>query len=180
MDAIAKESVNLISVVERTGIELVRSGSRHVGLCPFHIDTVPSFFVFPDNHFKCFGCQEHGDVINFVQKFYSCDFKEALKYLGIEQGELTPEKRQEIKRLRQRRELVKAFRRWEVDASNEAGLLFRSATKVLANIKTEEHLDRVGSLYHGLESWQYHFDILVGNDDEAKLGLFNAGYYRDI
>jgi hypothetical protein len=47
----------------------------------------------------------------------------------------------------------------------------------LGNIKTEADLETYGHLYHGLESWQYHLDILVGNDDEAKLGLYNAGLY---
>jgi hypothetical protein len=97
--------------------------------------------------------------------------------LGIEQGELTQEKRQEIKRLKHKRELVKQFREWEARAADYAALLYRCTRKLLGNIKTEADLETYGHLYHGLESWQYHLDILVGNDDEAKLGLYNAGLY---
>jgi DNA primase len=172
-----KQSLDLASIVEGAGIELKRSGSRNVGTCPFHSDETPSFCVFPDGHFKCFGCGEHGDVIDFVQRFHNCDFKEALSILGIRPEGLTPEKREELKQLQRQRERVKAFRKWEVDASNEAGMLCRCARKVLGNIKTEADLETYGHLYHGLESWQYHLDILVGNDDEAKLGLYNAGLY---
>ena len=172
-----KQGLDLPSTVEAAGIELERSGSRYVGLCPFHSDQTPSFFVFTDNHFYCFGCGEHGDAIDFVQRLHGCDFKEALKILGIDQGPLSKEQRQEIKRLQHRRELVKAFRQWESKATDEAAMLCRCAWKVLGDIQTEADLDRVGNIYHGLESWQYHLDILVGNDDEAKLGLYHAGYY---
>lgn len=173
-----KENIDLVSIIQDAGVDLKRSGSRHVGRCPFHEDREPSLFVFPDNRFKCFGCGEHGDAVDFIQKYHSVDFKGALQTLGIEQSKLTSEKQQEIKRVQHRRELAKAFRRWEAVARDEVGTLCRCARKLLGNIKTEADLDRVGGLYHGLESWQYHLDILSINDDEAKVGLYDAGYYN--
>lgn len=60
---------------------LRRSGLRLVGLCPFHKERTPSFFIFPDNHFHCYGCQAHGDVIDFVMRARGLNFIEAMKYL---------------------------------------------------------------------------------------------------
>lgn len=57
-------------------------GRRFQACCPFHEESSGSFFVFGDNKFKCFGCQEHGDAIDFVQKTLSMDFVEAVKYLN--------------------------------------------------------------------------------------------------
>jgi len=55
---------------------------RLCGLCPFHKENSPSFFIFTNsNTFHCFGCQAGGDVIEFVMKKFNIDFKEALKML---------------------------------------------------------------------------------------------------
>ena len=51
------------------------------GLCPFHEEKTPSFFIFPDNHFYCFGCQEHGSAIDFLMKTKNLDFVSAVKEL---------------------------------------------------------------------------------------------------
>ncbi len=59
-----------------------RIGRRFQACCPFHDESSGSFFVFADNKFKCFGCGEHGDAIDFVQKTLSMDFIEAVKYLN--------------------------------------------------------------------------------------------------
>lgn len=173
-----KDSIDLVSVVQRAGVELKSAGSRHVGLCPFHGDKTPSFYVFPDGYFKCFGCGEYGDAVDFVEKLHGCTFKEALGILGVEQGELTPEKREEIKKLQHQRELVKAFRRWEINAADEAAMLCRCCRQILGEIKTPEDLEKYGDRYHDLESYQYHLDILIDHDDQAKLGLYNAGDYE--
>jgi len=61
---------------------LRKVGSRFVGLCPFHQEKTPSFYIFPDNHWYCFGaCSEGGDVIKFVMKLRNLTFPEAVRYL---------------------------------------------------------------------------------------------------
>ena len=51
-------------------------------LCPFHSEKTPSFKIYhDDNHYHCFGCQEHGDAIDFIQKLHQSSFKEAVKLL---------------------------------------------------------------------------------------------------
>lgn len=61
---------------------LKKSGKALVGLCPFHQEKTPSFFIYPkSNSFYCFGCNRGGNVINFVRLLYGYSFKEAVKYL---------------------------------------------------------------------------------------------------
>lgn len=172
-----KAGIDLIAVMKAAGVDVKRSSSRWMACCPWHEDTVPSLVIYPDDHWYCFSCQDGGDVIDFIQKFHSCTFKEALGILGIEQGELTPEKREEIKRLQHRHELIKTFREWEAEASAEVGMFCRCCRKVLGQIKTEDDLDKYGERYHDLASYEYHLDVLVGNDDQAKFGLWEADYY---
>lgn len=52
------------------------------GLCPFHNERTPSFHIFKDNRFKCFGCGEHGSAIDFYMKQNNVDFISAVKQLS--------------------------------------------------------------------------------------------------
>jgi DNA primase catalytic core len=67
--AAIKLSYPLLDVVQRLGVALKRLGShRWQGLCPFHEDRNPSFFLDAERQrFVCFGCKERGDVIDFVR-----------------------------------------------------------------------------------------------------------------
>lgn len=68
----------LVDIVNYDGIRLRGSSSRFQGLCPFHEERTPSFFVYSDNWFHCFGCQKHGNVFNYVMETRKIDFKTAL------------------------------------------------------------------------------------------------------
>jgi DNA primase len=68
-------------------VTLRRSGSRLVGLCPFHDEKSPSFGINPAAGFyHCFGCGEGGDVISFVQKVEALSFSEAVERLAQKLG----------------------------------------------------------------------------------------------
>lgn len=54
---------------------------RMYGNCPFHSDRTPSFYIFPDNRFKCFGCQVHGTPIDYVMLRDNVSFLQAVKTL---------------------------------------------------------------------------------------------------
>ena len=49
--------------------------------CPFHNERTGSFKIFADNKYRCFGCGEYGDVIDFVQKIHQMNFLEAVRFL---------------------------------------------------------------------------------------------------
>ena len=62
-------------------------GGSLKGLCPFHDEKSPSFNVTPSkNLYYCFGCNEGGDVISFVQKIDSLSFVEAVETLARQTG----------------------------------------------------------------------------------------------
>lgn len=78
-----KQEADLKKVVESLGVELRRAGANWVGRCPFHNEKTGSFTVHPrNNHWKCYGCGEGGNAIDFVMKKKGCDFIEAVKYVA--------------------------------------------------------------------------------------------------
>lgn len=78
-----KQEADLKQVVGSLGVELRRAGANWVGKCPFHNEKTGSFTVHPrNNHWKCYGCGEGGNAIDFVMKSKGCDFTEAVKYVA--------------------------------------------------------------------------------------------------
>jgi DNA primase len=62
--------VDLAELVRTNGVELHQRGDKFVRLCPIHGEDHPSFYVFQDNHFKCFECGEYGDAVDFLRLVY--------------------------------------------------------------------------------------------------------------
>lgn len=60
---------------------LIELNKSNFALCPFHKEKTPSFKLFKDNHWKCFGCGEGGDVLDFIMKKNNLDFRQAIDYL---------------------------------------------------------------------------------------------------
>src|SRR5580700_4009873 len=58
-------------------VNLARSGKQWKGCCPFHGEKSPSFYVYEDGHYHCFGCGAHGDAIGFVMQSEGAGFMEA-------------------------------------------------------------------------------------------------------
>jgi hypothetical protein len=62
--------------------QLRARGTQLFGVCPFHEERTPSFIIFTnDNHFHCFGCGAHGDVITYLMETKHVTFMEAVKAL---------------------------------------------------------------------------------------------------
>jgi DNA primase len=101
-----------IDVVEEVGlvVALRKSGKSLQGLCPLHNERTPSFYVFPESQtWRCFGCNEGGDVFTFVEKHQGLDFREALLYLAEKAdvatedfGSANPEQEREAHALKER------------------------------------------------------------------------------
>ncbi len=72
-------------------VDLKSKNNSLWGPCPFHNEKTPSFHVYPSRGmFHCFGCQEGGDVVAFVQKFNGLDFWSAVTRLARAAGVEVP------------------------------------------------------------------------------------------
>lgn len=175
-----KKNIDIVPIIESAGMELKQRGQRWSGLCPFHSEKTPSFFVFHDNRFKCFGCGEHGDVIDFVQKFYDFDFKQACRFLGINhQGKITPKIRKEIEQRKRKAEAIRKFEEWRGQYLWHLGTLINKTEKLLKGV-TYEDLRWYCQLIDGLATWHYHSDILMTGSDEEKIKLYEDVNYDRI
>jgi hypothetical protein len=59
-------------------ISLRRAGNNWLACCPFHAEGEPSFTIYPDGHFHCYGCQANGDAVDFLQKHEKIDTAAAI------------------------------------------------------------------------------------------------------
>ena len=97
--AAVRERCDIVQIVGRH-VALKKSGRNHVGLCPFHNESTPSFSVSADKKlYHCFGCHVGGDVFDFIMRFQGLDFASALRHLaeqvGVELEAESPHVRQE-------------------------------------------------------------------------------------
>lgn len=115
-----------VDVVEEIGlvVSLQKSGKSFKGLCPFHNERTPSFYVFAESQtWRCFGCNEGGDIFTFVQKQQNLDFREALVYLAEKAGVAAGDEEQRSQEAEQeRREMHAAKER--LRRVNEDALLW--------------------------------------------------------
>jgi len=76
-------------------VPLTAAGKNFKGLCPFHDEKTPSFMVNRDRQmFKCFGCNEAGDVFTFLMKHEKMSYPEAVRTLAAKCGVTIPESAQ--------------------------------------------------------------------------------------
>jgi DNA primase len=81
-----KQRLDIQEIVKEY-VKLKPAGKNLFGLCPFHSEDTPSFSVNSElGIFKCFGCGESGDVIEFLMKIENLEFPEALKQLAKRAG----------------------------------------------------------------------------------------------
>ncbi|MFW5736315.1 MAG: DNA primase [Halanaerobium sp.] len=106
-----KENVDIVDLISDY-LELKKSGNRYKGLCPFHSEKTPSFFVNPDNNFyHCFGCGAGGDAINFVMEIENLTFIESIKMLAERSGMELPDLSDQQRQLYKEREKIFSLNR---------------------------------------------------------------------
>jgi DNA primase len=92
----------LAAIVARR-VRLARSGRQMKGCCPFHNEKTPSFYVYEDGQYHCFGCGAHGDAISFVMQSEGAGFMEAVERLAAEAGMEVPKPSPEAAEAERRR-----------------------------------------------------------------------------
>ena len=130
------DTADIVDVVSDF-VALKQRGANWIGLCPFHNDRRPSFYVSRAKGIcKCFACGEGGSAVNFIMKHEQLSYPEALRYLArkyhieIQEKELTDEE----KLAQTEREAMLMLNEWacsyfekqlhETDAGREIGLSY--------------------------------------------------------
>lgn len=96
-----KDAANIVEVVSEF-VTLRKSGSNYKGLCPFHDEKTPSFYVSPARGTcHCFGCGKGGNPVGFIMEHEQMTYPEALRWLArkyhieIKERELSDNERRE-------------------------------------------------------------------------------------
>jgi DNA primase len=105
--------VDLVELIGRT-VQLKRVGSQFRGLCPFHTEKTPSFYVRPQTQtYHCFGCDKSGSAFDWLMEREHLEFGEALRTLaqmtGVALPERTPQAEDETRRLHSALERAQTF-----------------------------------------------------------------------
>ena len=110
------DAAQIVDVVSEF-VTLRKRGVNFVGLCPFHDDKTPSFYVSPAKGLcKCFACGKGGNVVHFVMEHEQMTYPEALRWLAkkynieIKERELTDEEKQ-VQNIRESLFVVNEFAR---------------------------------------------------------------------
>ncbi|MFA5315850.1 MAG: DNA primase [Dehalococcoidales bacterium] len=160
-----------IDIVEVVGgyLPLNKSGHNFKGLCPFHKEKTPSFFIFPDRQsWHCFGaCGTGGDVFSFVMKKEGIGFGDALRMLAERAGvtlRARTEERQEEKE--------KLVRLYQINQS--AAQYFHEALDLPAAAVARQYLARREVNEQSVSDFQLGFS--PGGREALKRNLMELGY----
>jgi DNA primase len=83
---LVKQKTDIVELIGQY-VKLTKAGSNYKGLCPFHQEKTPSFFVHPEmGYYKCFGCGSSGDIFTWLMEMDSLTFPEALQELAKRAG----------------------------------------------------------------------------------------------
>jgi len=142
-DAFKPSIVDTVSMY----VDLRRSGTEFVALCPFHTEKTPSFSVNEDKGvYHCFGCGEGGDVISFIEKIEGVDFKAALAHLGLVGAPPISKPRKSKERI-----AAEAISTWAEEMSLTLSARMRVLARGMPDEKRDEYCSRQWTILETLD-----------------------------
>ena len=166
---IVKYGVSCREAAERYGVEVNHYG---MALCPFHNDRYPSLYV-ADDHYHCFACGEHGDVIDFVSKLFHLSLYDAAQKLAAD-FQLTPDKPPSAAALHAKRVQTEAQQLRENERlcfsvlSDYARVLRDWKVSCAPQSSAEAPNERFVEACHKLDEVEYYLDILCAGDSYER------------
>ena len=164
-----KYGVNCREAAERYGVSVNRQGKA---LCPFHNDRHPSLYV-ADDHFYCFACGAHGDVIDFVGKLFQLSPYDAARKLMAD-FHLSPDKPPSAAALHAKRIQTEAQQLRENERlcfsvlSDYAHVLRKWKVQYAPQSPDEPVHARFVEACRNLDQTEYHLDILCAGDSHER------------
>ena len=164
-----KTSINTREAAEHYGIEVNRYGKA---LCPFHNDRHPSMVVY-DDHYHCFACGEHGDVIDLVANLYGLPVLDTANKLandfGISQDKPSIKEMQEQLNRKSEAQRLRENEKLCFSALLAYMKLLQERKRVYAPRSPEdEPNDRFVQACHGLDYVEYLVDTLISGDSYER------------
>ena len=164
-----KYGVSCREAAKRYGVE-----DNHYGMaiCPFHNDRHPSLYV-ADDHYHCFGCGEHGDVIDFAAKLFGLPLYEAAQKLAAD-FHLTPDKPPSAAALHAKRIQTEAQQLRENERlcfsvlSDYARVLRSWKVQYAPQSPAEAPDERFVEACHELDRTEYYLDLLTSGDSHER------------
>ena len=166
---IVKYGVSCREAAERYGVEVNHYG---MALCPFHNDRYPSLYV-ADDHYHCFACGEHGDVIDFAARLFGLPLYEAAQRLAAD-FHLTPDKPPSAAALHAKRirteaqQLIENERLCFSVLSDYARVLRSWRVQYAPQSPAEAPDERFEEACHKLDEAEYYLDILAFGDSYER------------
>ena len=166
---IVKYGVSCRDAAERYGVEVNHYG---MALCPFHNDRHPSLYV-ADDHYHCFACGEHGDVIDFVSKLFHLSLYDEAQKLAAD-FHLTPDKPPSVAALHAKRIQTEAQQLRETEQlcfsvlSDYAHVLRDWKVQYAPQSPAEAPDERFMEACHKLDETEYYLDILCVGDSHER------------
>ena len=166
---IVKYGVSCREAAELYGVEVNRYG---MALCPFHNDRHPSLYV-ADDHYYCFACGEHGDVIDFAARLFGLPLYEAAQRLAAD-FHLTPDKPPSAAALHAKRirteaqQLIENERLCFSVLSDYARVLRSWKVQYAPQSPAEAPDERFEEACHKLDEAEYYLDILAFGDSYER------------
>ena len=164
-----KDNVSLREVAQRYGIDVNRYGKA---LCPFHNDRHPSLLV-ADDHYYCFACGEHGDVIDFVGRLFQLSPYDAARKLMAD-FYLSPDKPPSAAALHAKRIRTEAQQLMENEQlcfsvlSDYARVLRDWKVRYAPRTQDEPLHERFVEACRNLDLTEYYLDILCAGDSHER------------
>mgnify|MGYP000060742545 CR=1 FL=1 len=164
-----KYGVSCREAAERYGVEVNHYG---MALCPFHNDRHPSLYV-ADDHYYCFACGEHGDVIDFAAKMFGLPLYEAAQRLAAD-FHLTPDKPPSAAALHAKRVQTEAQQLRENERlcfsvlSDYARVLQDWKAQYAPKSPEKAPDERFVEVCRKLDEMEYYLDILASGDSHER------------
>ncbi len=171
MDSQIEEIKNKLNVLDVVGgyMKLTKTGINYRGVCPFHSEKSPSFFVSPTRQmWHCFGCGAGSSIFDFVMKIEGIEFGDALRILAAKAGvEL---KRENIQLKTERQRLY--------EVCNLACLFFEKQLEAsVAGKEVQEYLLKRGITTESIKKWRVGYSPDLWNS--LTDFLISKGYQRE-
>lgn len=152
-----REATDIVALIG-SQVALKKMGARLGGLCPFHQEKTPSFYVNPSlQAYHCFGCGVGGDVFSFVMQYEKMTFPEALRHLADQAGIALPDRRgpavDQLERIREALRLARSFYRTTLEgksAEGEAGRAYLDGRGILPATREVYGLGLAPTAWDGL------------------------------